>query len=76
MTITQQFDAEWSKLSTLKNPIQRETALFFYRLGTMAPVNYRQNFEHEWTRLSPLRNPIRKETALFFFQLGALYCEV
>jgi hypothetical protein len=76
MTITQQFDAEWSKLSGLKNPITRETALYFYRLGSMAPVNYRQEFEREWIRLSPLKNPIRKETALFFFQLGALYCEV
>ena len=76
MNITQQFEAEWTKISGLKNPITRDTALFFYRLGSIAPVNYRQEFESQWIKLSILRNAIRKETALFFYQRGALYSNI
>jgi hypothetical protein len=35
MTIKEQFNKEWEKYSVLKDPIQKETAEFFYRLGAM-----------------------------------------
>jgi hypothetical protein len=35
MTIKEQFNKEWEKLSVLKDPIQKETAEFFYRLGAI-----------------------------------------
>lgn len=35
MTIKEQFETEWAKLSTLKDPIQKETAWLFYRIGAL-----------------------------------------
>lgn len=35
MTIKEQFNKEWEKYSVLKDPIQKHTAEFFYRLGAL-----------------------------------------
>jgi hypothetical protein len=35
MTIKEQFNKEWGKYGVLKDPILKETAEFFYRLGAI-----------------------------------------
>ena len=35
MTIKEQFETEWAKLSTLKDPILKETAWLWYRMGAV-----------------------------------------
>ena len=38
MNIKEQFEKEWQKLSVLKDPIQKETAELWFRLGAMGQM--------------------------------------
>jgi hypothetical protein len=35
MTIKEQFEIQWAKLSMLKDPIQKQTAELWYRMGAI-----------------------------------------